>query len=90
MVRSDGGDKLLRLSAALVATLPVSLYASLALAAFLPVSVEARAAWGFFAPVPLYALLACVVARLRSGTRAWGICVAAAALLKLSLVLLCG
>jgi hypothetical protein len=88
MARSNPRDVFLRLSAALLGTLPVALYASLALATYLPVSDAVRAVIGFYAPLPLYALFACLVARAHAGARAWLVCVGAAALLKLGLVLL--
>ncbi len=78
----------LRLSAALVGTLPVALYASLALADFLPTSNEVRAAIGYYAPLPLYSLFACLAARANGGLRAWLTCLSASCLLKLALVLL--
>ncbi len=86
MARRTGRDVFLRISAALLATLPLTLYASLALTAFLPASEQARAAIGFFAPLPLYSLFACLAARMQSGVRAWATCLIASGILKLVLV----
>jgi hypothetical protein len=87
MARSSGRDTLLRLSAALLATVPLAFYVSLALTAFLPASDQVRAAVGFFSPLPLYSLFACLLARMHTGGRAWLSCLVPTLMLKLLLAL---
>lgn len=80
MARSSTFDVALRLSAALVATAPLALFAGMALAAFAPVSHEARAAIGLYTPLPLYVLFACLAARARA-VFAWPLCLGLASAL---------
>ena len=87
MARRTGTEQLLRLSAAIVGTLPLSLYAPLVLVTVVPLPDEARAALGLFAPLPAYALFGCLVARVSTGARAWLVCLVAAGLLRLALAL---
>ena len=87
MARSSSQwDMFLRLSAAVVGVLPVAVYIGLATARWLPADAEVRAAVGYFCPLPVYVLLGCLVARDRSGVRAWAACALAAVALKAALI----
>jgi hypothetical protein len=86
LAHSSGLDVFLRLSAALVGTVPSAWCAGLALARWLPASDQARIAAGYFAPLPLYVVLACLAARARTGWRAWGACLLSGVLLALALI----
>lgn len=71
----------LRISAALVATLPLSLLGSAALSAALPLSGSAAVAFGILAFIPTWvgAMCACFLAR--RGWLMWIVCLAATAAL---------
>lgn len=86
---SKQGALWVRLSAALLATLPVAVLGGMALAVFAPASSEARAAIALYSPLPLYVLFACLAMRTR-GTAAWLVCGIATALLWLTLSSLAG
>lgn len=73
MARKPRKQLALELSAALLGTLPVALFTALALARLAPLSDQARAVVGLYAPLPLYAVLACLAARMRWKT-AWFAC----------------
>ena len=62
----------LTLSAALVGTVPLSLFGPLVLAKLLPVSDQLRAVIALYLPLPLYALLAVLTVRARPSF-AWAI-----------------
>lgn len=65
----------LSLAAALIGTLPVSLFGPMATAKLMPLSPELRAVVALYAPLPLYALLATLTVRLR-WRWAWTACLA--------------
>ena len=74
-------DLALRISAALVATLPVSLLGSAAFAAVLPVPGSAAVAVGILAFIPIWLAAMCVCFLARRGWLAWIVCIAATAAL---------
>lgn len=80
-------DRALRITAAMIPTLLVAIYASHLLARWLPLSAEGKWALGFYLPLPIYAVLACLVVRMRRGPRAWIVITVALGALKVALLL---
>lgn len=74
-------DVALRISAALVATLPVSLLGSAALSAALPLSGSAAVAFGILAFIPIWVAAMCACFLARRGWLMWILCLAATAAL---------
>jgi hypothetical protein len=64
-------DATLRVAAALVATLPVAVLASVVLARFLPFAEAARFTLGFTLAIPLWVGGMCVVFLTRDARRVW-------------------
>jgi hypothetical protein len=68
---SEKMDGVLRVSAALLGTLPVAVLMAVAVARFLPFTLEARFALGFWLAVALWLTGMCVTFLARHGLRAW-------------------
>lgn len=64
----------LRISAAVLGTLPIALLASTCLARFLPATRDAGFALGFASVIPVWVTAMCLAFLSRSGARTWLVC----------------
>lgn len=76
--RADRPDAA-RVLAALIGTLPASIFTAAAIARFAPAEEPTRLALGYALALPIWIAAMCLVALVRSGRRAWLLCAVAAA-----------